>query len=307
MSRWSTLSVLATTALVSAFSAGCSGSAAGDSSPALTTAPASAVTTPGAAAATTTRAPLVTPAHGRAHRVAEALGQVALRDDQRAQLETLAASLEAQRAGAITAQRDLAETMATQIADATRTTLDRAALEPKVTALVAAWGAVQPKERAAFESVHAILDAGQRAELVAALEAHGHGEHMDHEEHGWNKGKGHGPGQRWADELELNDLQRVAFFQILHEGFTEGHAGMGEMEHAFHKAGHGRALLEAFKADTFSFDAVAPAEDIGARASGKAAHFFDMVEKVLPILTPEQRTLAAQKIRDHVEQLPLAP
>ena len=69
----------------------------------------------------------------------------------------------------------------------------------------------------------------------------------------------------------------------------------------------GKAILEAFKADTFSFDAVAPAEDVGARVAGMSARLLDVVEKVLPLLTADQRGLAAQKIREHADRLPVAP
>ena len=57
-------------------------------------------------------------------------------------------------------------------------------------------------------------------------------------------------------------------------------------------------MLEAFKGDSFSMDAVAPPEDVRAGAHEISGRMLEMVETVLPILTPEQRTLAAAKLRD---------
>ena len=298
MARWVTRTALSASLVTSALLAGCSGTASDTNLGATETA---AITTP-ATAVGAVRAPLVAAAnaHGKAKRVADALGQVALRADQRAQIEALATQAEGRHATAIAAQHDFVTALAAQVATGT---LDRAALTPKTAALSAAWSAAQPQERAAFESIHAILDPAQRAEFVDAmtnLPREGHGG----DGHGWGKHEGHGPGQHWADELQLTEAQRTTFEQILHDSFAEAH---GDHPHAMHGAGHGRAVLDAFKADTFSFDAVAPAEDVGARTQKMTTHLLDIVEKVLPMLTPEQRALAAEKLREHGDNLPIAP
>jgi hypothetical protein len=243
----------------------------------------------------------VQPTHGRSKRVADALGQVALRADQRAQIEELAKTAESTHAAAAAAQQDFAETLATQV---TAGALDRDALTAKVARVSAAWAAAQPTERASFEALHGILDAGQRAELVAAMKAQQQQHGSDHPKDKEFEGhKGHGPGERWADALQLSDEQRTAFKSILHEAFASFHGGPAEArEH--HHGGHGE-LLEAFQGDTFSFDAVVPPHDVQAHVSEMSGHLIDVVEKVLPLLTAEQRTLAAQLIRDHADHLPL--
>ncbi len=277
--------------LASVLAAGCSAAAVTDGAPAPTAVRRLEVT----------RAPGAVTAHGRVKRIGEALGQVALRADQRAQLESLAAEAEARHASGLVARQDLAEALAQQVASGT---LDRAALAPKVDAMAAEARASEQKDRAAFEAVHALLDPGQRAELAEALESGGRGAHEGHD---WKPGMGHHPGQQWADDLQLTDAQRETFQQILQDSF-EGHRADGEHGRGFaHGAMRGKAILEAFKADTFSFDAVAPAEDVGARVAGMSARLLDVVEKVLPLLTADQRGLAAQKIREHADRLPVAP
>jgi len=50
--------------------------------------------------------------------------------------------------------------------------------------------------------------------------------------------------------------------------------------------------------DRFSMDEVAPAMDVGRSATAMTDRFVDIATRVLPILTPEQRAIAAAKIRD---------
>jgi Spy/CpxP family protein refolding chaperone len=131
---------------------------------------------------------------------------------------------------------------------------------------------------------------GERGEHPKDKEAAGH--------------RGHGPGERWADELELSDEQRTAFKSVLREAFASFHGGRGTAHEQHH--GHG-AVLDAFQEETFSFDAVATPHDVAAHVSEVSGHVMDVVEKVLPLLTPAQRALAAQLIREHADHLPLGP
>jgi hypothetical protein len=57
-------------------------------------------------------------------------------------------------------------------------------------------------------------------------------------------------------------------------------------------------MLEAFKGEKFSMDAVMPPQDVRAGAHEMSGKMVEMLEAVLPILTPEQRTLAATKLRE---------
>ena len=159
----------------------------------------------------------------------------------------------------------------------------------------AAWQANRPADRAAFEQLHALLDPQQRGELVDALEAKA-GDH----EGGGHKGKhaGRARMKEWATALSLTDDQKSQIktaLQALHAAHADGGH---DHEHADHPGGHGHAMLEAFRADTFSMDAVAPAGNAPKTVGNMSERTLGMVTAVLPILTPAQRTIAAQKIRD---------
>jgi hypothetical protein len=102
--------------------------------------------------------------------------------------------------------------------------------------------------------------------------------------------------KEWATALSLTDDQKTQIKTAL-QAQHAAHAGGGE--HAEHHGGHGHAMLEAFRGDTFSMDAVAPAGNATKSVGNMSEHTLGIVTTVLPILTPAQRTLAAQKIRDH--------
>ena len=63
-----------------------------------------------------------------------------------------------------------------------------------------------------------------------------------------------------------------------------------------------KAMLEAFKGDTFKMDQVAPAQDHREMANGFAGHMLGMLETALPVLTPDQRTIAANKLRERANK-----
>jgi Spy/CpxP family protein refolding chaperone len=274
---------LALVVAVSSTLAACSGATSSDATPVLAS-PATVVDG--------TRAPLTHTASGRAKRVLDALAQVSLRNDQRAQIEAMAAETEARHGAVLAARQAVAGMIATQIEAGA---IDRAALAPKVDAMLGALRDLQAKDRAAFEALHGLLEPAQRAELADVMEAGGHGGHHAHEGHDW---KDHDHGGHWADELGLSDEQRAAFKQIVREAFSDKDGP----EHGFgHGMRHGKETLEAFRGETFSMDAVSPPEDIGAHASRHLGHVLDIADKVLPMLTPEQRALAAQKVRERSE------
>jgi Spy/CpxP family protein refolding chaperone len=289
------LTALSGSLVLSGLSFACSGAPGPDPTSTPTAAAAG-----GAVSVDVAREPVAPTTHGRVKRIGEALGQVDLRADQRAQLEALAADAEARQVTVLATRQELGAALAGQI---TRGALDRDALSAKVSAVVDAMSDSQPKDRAAFEAVHAILDPGQRAAFAVAMETTGHGSHLAGM---MMKGLAE-RGQEWAAGLGLSEEQHAAIetiFREAHHWHPEG-AGHRDGPRGFmHGEGHGRGVLEAFKADTFSFDAVSPPEDLGAKVSGMTDHMLDVVDKALPILTPAQRVLAADKVQRHMEDMP---
>jgi hypothetical protein len=57
--------------------------------------------------------------------------------------------------------------------------------------------------------------------------------------------------------------------------------------------------MESFRSDTMA--PAPPAQDMHPRANKMADSFAAIATQVLPLLTPEQRTLAAAKIREHAQ------
>jgi len=96
-----------------------------------------------------------------------------------------------------------------------------------------------------------------------------------------------------AEDLKLTDDQKSQIKDVLKSG-REGHSWK-EM-HA--RMSEGKKTLESFRGGTFDANAAAPPpETLRARAAIGSGRFIGIAEKVLPILTPEQRKIAADKLR----------
>ena len=269
----------------------------------------STVGEPSSTATGTTTAPLTVSVHGPAKRIAEALGQVPLRADQRSAIEQLAKDHETRIAPVVKARADLANAIADQVQAGT---IDRAALQPKIDALTAAHQAAQPGDRAAFEKLHDLLTSDQRAAFVTAMQSHA-GDH----EHGRRDGM-RGRMQKWAADIGLTQAQQDQIKDKIRarwEAHVAGAAvGTDEQKtgaiqdgamlahgHAMHQ--QMKAVLEAFKGDKFSMDQVAPITNDKPMAQEFAGHMLGMLETSLPILTPDQRAKAAQKLKDRASKL----
>ena len=263
---------------------------------------------PSATASTaTTTGPLNVSVHGPAKHVADALATVPLRADQRVTLEQMAKDAETRMEPARKARGDLMLAIADQIQAGA---IDKTALQPKIDALAAAHQAVQPQNRAAFEKLHDLLTPDQRLAFVNAMESH-HAEHAQGENAG-PRGRMH----KWAADLGLSQDQQDQIKTKLQARWQahvanattgadpsgavgDGHLiAKGHEMHAQYKA-----MLEAFKGDKFSMDQVAPAPDHKEMAHGFAGHMLGMLETALPVLTPEQRTIAANKLRERAQKV----
>ena len=260
---------------------------------------------PPVTASSTTTAPLNVSVHGPAKRVADALAQVPLRADQRTAIEQLAKDSESRMEPARKARGDLMLAIADQVQ---KGTIDRTALQPKIDAVAAAHQAAQPGNRAAFEKLHDLLTADQRLAFVTAMQS----EHHDHQGPGQGQGMMRGRMSKWAADLGLSQDQQDQIKTKMQARWQAHFAGTvtgadptnavqdGHMMAEGHKMHEQyKAMLEAFKGDTFKMDAVAPAQDHREMANGMAGHMLGMLETALPVLTPDQRNIAANKVREH--------
>jgi len=233
-----------------------------------------------------TRAPVAQNAHGPVRLVGAALGDVPLLAPQRAEVEKLAADAEARQGDVRVARRDLTLALASQVETGV---VDRAALAPKIEALATAVQKAQPADRQAFERLHAILGPDQRTAFVNALDARVHDRVRDVEDRH--------PLRQWAEDLKLTADQRAQLKAVLKpriEAMRHG-PGDGRPERGQRR---GAKLMAAFKQDRFVMDEVAPPRDAGTGVRTKSDRVLGLLEQALPILTPAQRTIAAQKLRD---------
>jgi Spy/CpxP family protein refolding chaperone len=243
--------------------------------------------------------------HRRGHHggdlVHASLSLSTLRADQRAQIQQLVEQQKAAHAGVRAARSDLMEAVARGVESGR---VDDASLKPKVDAVARATAANEPAKRAALEKLHTILDASQRAELVNAIEAkrsahgkaaapQGNGAKPAHHEGG--RGLGH-----WAKALNLTPQQAQQIQANLRAEHEKDRAAGGAQ--AAHGAKGGQArLLEAFKADRFVMNEVAPPAD-PAKATRGAGRIVNMAQAAVPVLTAEQRTAAAAKLRAEAQK-----
>ncbi len=240
---------------------------------------------PATAETATTKAPVAVTAHGPVKFFGEALGDVPLTATQRAAIEQMASDAEARHAQARAARQDLLTTLAAQIEAGS---IDRAALQPKLAAIAAAMQASQPADRSALEQLHAVLTPDQRAAFVDAVAAHAQQYKAE-----W---KGKGGMHQWAQELGLSDDQKA---QIKAAIMQKMQAAGGQEDHEARGAKHqGAAVMAAFKQDTFVLDQVQPAKDVQQMVSRMSDRILGLAEAALPVLTPAQRSLAAQKLRE---------
>ncbi len=259
-------------------------------------------------ASSTSTGPLAVSVHGPAKHVADALATVPLRADQRATLEQMAKDAETRMEPARKARADLMVAIADQIQAGN---IDKTALQPKIDALAAAHQAVQPQNRAAFEKLHDLLTPDQRLAFVNAMESR-HEQHAEHAQGEGPRGRMH----KWATELGLSQDQQDQIKQKLTARWQahvanattgadpSGAAADGHMlakGHEMHQ--QYKAMLEAFKGDKFSMDQVAPAPDHKEMANGFAGHMLGMLETALPVLTPDQRATAANKLRERAQKI----
>jgi Spy/CpxP family protein refolding chaperone len=263
---------------------------------------------PQTSASAATKAPIGANAHGMIRLVGDALGEVPLRADQRAEIEKLASEAETRHAPMGNARKELMLAFADQVE---KGSIDKAALQPKLDKVTADFETVHADDRAALVKLHGLLDAEQRNAFVDALEKQmkaKHGEHGERGERGHHAGgsmKGFGKLKQLAEDLKLTDDQKTQLREAMRGAHAEGKEAWKEARkahgpsHAEWKKGglHGKKALEAFREDKLDLDKLAPPRDGKPMARFGAGRMTVLAEKLVPILTPEQRKIAADKLR----------
>jgi Spy/CpxP family protein refolding chaperone len=239
------------------------------------------------AAPTQTPAPASTPMTMRSQHAPDGLLDTSLKTlnltaDQRSQIEALKASIVPLHNATKAARQGLLESLAAEVQLGT---VDPNTLQAKMDGIANAADAERAQERTAIEKLHTILDKSQRDTLVNDLTGKLAGWHP-------SDPKPSNELRRMARELRLTKVQRKQIGAILSdEAKTEP---MPTMRQA--KANE-RKIIEAFRADNFSIDKVVP-NDAKTKAMTRVTNFVQTVSKVEPLLSVQQRGVAATHLHD---------
>jgi uncharacterized membrane protein len=213
---------------------------------------------------------------------------------QRAAVETLLAERASATAPARQAESQLLTALASQVEQAK---IDEGVLGPSLNAVENADEAASATIRALVVRLHVELTPAQRSELVDSIEA-GHGRGQRHWGHGTDAGGSHeGPG--WGgDKLGLTAVQKAQIVANLRategDGDTRGIGSAMERHGMRGSPGERARALESFRGDDFdAADLVSPP------AHGK--FIVKLAEAMLPVLSPAQRSLLAQELRERAD------
>lgn len=254
---------------------------------ALTSACSGEAPAPQTSASALAKAPVATEAHGPVKLVGAALGEVALRPEQRSAIEKIAENADARHQVLAKTRHDLVKAFAEQVE---KGSVDRAALAPQIERAAAEMKAAHPEDGKDLEKLHAILDAGQRDAFVDALE-----ERMKEARKG-HRGGGFGKLKELADAMTLTDEQKGKIKEAM-RGAHEDRAHAGRWAKGAHHGRHGKQALESFRDDGFEAKALFPDGQHDGVGQAMAGRVLDAAEKILPLLTPAQRKIAADKLR----------
>ncbi len=263
-----------------------------------------------------TRSPLTVQGEGPSRAVTEALGEVPLRPEQRQIAESLAKEAQTRHLAAREAGKKMAIAIAEQVEAGQ---IDRAKLAPIFAEVKVAFEKTRTDDLAALQKLHDTLDKDQRTAFIQSLG-------QKAKEHHGMFGQEHAPnmnGHAMFKDLNLSDDQKTKIHEILKEEFHGGHGewkghhaakgGEGGPPNEGHARGDGpphgdgprhggmHAAWKDFSDDGFKVADAAARGPFGKgdpAAAAKPDRMLDMAEKILPILTPEQRKIAATKLRE---------
>lgn len=255
-----------------------------------------------------------------------AIDAIELSAPQKEKVAKIRADLQAKLTPAKSLRTQYSDVLAAQVEAGA---IDRAKLDAAKAALVA--GAAEGPMQDALRELHATLDPAQRKALVDAThermlrhgrpgrggpaghdgdehagkhrrggpDGHDGDEHAGKHRRGGPEGHGQGnPMRKLAKELDLTDAQKQAF----KDEMKARHAREGGGDHKAAFDGmreHMKAVADAFVSDKFDPVALGVGKQAKMMAEQGATRSADMAEVAVRILTPEQRTKLAAKIREH--------
>jgi Spy/CpxP family protein refolding chaperone len=229
--------------------------------------------------------------------IAMSLDTLAVSPDQTVAVGKLQTELDARMEPARLADQGLLAALADGVAAGG---FDTTRVDAAVAQVAAAVALVQDASASTLDALHEVLTPLQRATLMDKVESHWAV---------WQAANADDPAQpsashlaALATDLELTPEQ-VDKIRAGLEGGVHDPAPLDRKAIAAHLVN----LDEAFRSDKFEAKSLPPASEANAHAAGwGAAHMAHFVETVSPLLTPEQRGLLAQSLREHATHEPAA-
>ena len=225
---------------------------------------------------------------GKLDLVTQAIAKLNLRPEQKTEIDKLVKETTARHQGVGKARGALKDAVAAQLDSGA---LDRGALTVQVQALEKAIEGTRAEDRAALMRLHAVLDPEQRGQLVDELEASFRSAKKERWSKKGGKHRGFLKAQEWARDLSLTEQQVDQIRSATRDRFRKDGAKRGERFKRFQAA---RQLAESFRGNEFSLDEAALPFN---RKFDRVGKMLDVLDVAVPTLTPDQRKLAAEKLR----------
>ena len=232
---------------------------------------------------------------GVAQYILLSLDALGISPEQKAQIETVKAELMTRTAPAREAQKTFLFTLSDGVAAGR---VNKGKVDAALAQVARASVAAHDASADAFNQLHTLLTPEERSALVDKVTAHwAVWRSVNVEEEVGSRDKG-GRLAHFADEESLSPEQVEKIGTGLHAGKPDArmHVDPAEMEQFV------KTFTAAFASDSFDAKTVTGGGAITGRLAtagdARLAHFFEVAASVL---TPEQRTSAAQHLRDRAE------
>ena len=231
--------------------------------------------------------------------IAMSLDTLGVSPEQKATVEKIRTDLHARMEPARSAEQSLVATLADGLASGS---IDAARVDAALAAVNAAAAAVHGASADALNELHRALTPVQRGALVDKVDAHWSV---------WQEANAEEAGAASATDGHLAILQ--ADLSLTPDQVTRIRASLAEKEKRLTRpdsqemATRLRTFGDAFRSDAFDARTLAAASAADAHMVGRgAAHMASFIEAVSPILTVDQRTQLAERLREHAAHNPSA-
>jgi Spy/CpxP family protein refolding chaperone len=229
--------------------------------------------------------------------IAMSLDTLGIPPEERVTVEKIRADLHTRMEPARVAEQSLLTSLADGVAAGS---IDAAAVDAGVARVVAAAEAVHDASVDALNQLHGVLSPPERAALVDKVEAH------------WAVWQKANPDETGAGQADRTDLGRLtADLELRSDQVDTIRANLGTGMKDLPKIdapeveAHLRAFDAAFRSDSFDAKALPAGGRANAHLVGwGAARMARVVESISPVLTPDQRTALAERLREHASHEP---